>query len=350
MITLMHSIHLSVCLTLSNRSHPFTAALSTAIKRYRRQQRRTQLGTILEEQLPYGSNNGRTVNVGEYPRKDIIFHLTGGGFFAHTLAGDIPFLMDWSNVTKSVVICPEYALLPEHKFPDAINEVTKVFTAIVNGDVAPLIGLQTGKIIVTGESTGGNLATSLCIKLCLDGLVDVDELRDQRKKSTSTDGDGPNPERTAGESVSLQKPMVRLPDALLLCCPALNLSLELAPSRVITHDAVLPSTLIRTISNAYLGDNSKTDPLASPYYASDSILSIFPPTLLYASSEDPFLDDAVVFNKRLKRLGVECDLRAAQNVVSNACMHVCMPLVFAVQYFIHQSKTLTFVFFCVFTF
>jgi len=94
----------------------------------------------------------------------------------------------------------------------------------------------------------------------------------------------------------------------------LNLSLELSPSRVITHDAVLLSTLISAISDTYLGENSKLDPLASPYYATDSILSIFPPTLLYASSEDPFLDDSVVSNKRLKRLGVEYDLRAAQNV------------------------------------
>ena len=99
-----------------------------------------------------------------------------------------------------------------------------------------------------------------------------------------------------------------------ISCPALNLSLELSPSRVITHDAVLPSALINTISNEYLGDNPKTDPLASPVYAHDSILSIFPPTLMYVSSQDPFLDDAVVFNKRLKRLGVECDLRAAQNL------------------------------------
>ena len=83
---------------------------------------------------------------------------------------------------------------------------------------------------------------------------------------------------------------------------------------MITHDAVLPSALINTISNEYLGDNPKTDPLASPVYAHDSILSIFPPTLMYVSSQDPFLDDAVVFNKRLKRLGVECDLRAAQNL------------------------------------
>lgn len=58
----------------------------------------------------------------------------------------------------------------------------------------------------------------------------------------------------------------------------------------------------------------KIDPLASPLYASDEILCRFPPTLLFASSNDPLLDDAVVFNQRLCSLGVESALFAAQNV------------------------------------
>lgn len=109
--------------------------------------------------------------------------------------------------------------------------------------------------------------------------------------------------------------MVLYSSKLFGSCPALNLSLdEFSPSRFISRDAVLPSALISTISNTYLGENSKTDPLASPLYATDAILSIFPPTLIYASSEDPFLDDSVVFNKRLKRLGVACNLKAVTNL------------------------------------
>ena len=112
--------------------------------------------------------------------------------------------------------------------------------------------------------------------------------------------------------------MIRLPDALMLCCPALNLSLELSPSRVLgKRDAVLPSTLISTISDAYVPSAlqiSKSDPIVSPFYAPDEILRIFPPTLLYASSEDPLLDDSVHFNTRLRSNGIDSDLRAVQNV------------------------------------
>lgn len=189
------------CFILSKNHCP---ALSTAIKRYRRQQKRekSHLGTIIEEQVPYERSKARTINMSEYPVKDIIFHLTGGGFFAHTLAGDIPFLLDWSKQTNAIVICPEYPLLPEHKFPTAINDITKVFMSITGGEAVPLIGFQVGKVIVTGESTGGNLAAALCIKLCKDGLVDVTELRNQRKKLPDN------------SQFMIQK--VRLPDALLL--------------------------------------------------------------------------------------------------------------------------------------
>uniref|UniRef100_A0A7S3V5U9 Uncharacterized protein n=1 Tax=Chaetoceros debilis TaxID=122233 RepID=A0A7S3V5U9_9STRA len=81
------------CFILSKDPCP---ALSTAIRRYKRRKKREldqELDTILE-QCPYDDSiDCRAVNFSEYPKKDLIFHLTGGGFFAHTLAGDIPYLL-----------------------------------------------------------------------------------------------------------------------------------------------------------------------------------------------------------------------------------------------------------------
>jgi acetyl esterase/lipase len=54
--------------------------------------------------------------------------------------------------------------------------------------------------------------------------------------------------------------------------------------------------------------------LASPIYAADNILKRFPPTLLFASSNDPVLDDSVVFNRRLRSLGVDSQLQVADNL------------------------------------
>ena len=312
-----------------------------ALKRFRRQQQRQvpHLHTILETSL-HGTQKGmkQIIDLSDYPEKDVIFHLTGGGFFAHTIAGDVPYLMDWSGTTGAIVICPEYALLPEHTFPVAINQVTNVYASIVSGDSANLLGFQTNRVIVTGESTGGNLAAALCVKLCIDGYIDLDKIMAKKKQeriNSSSIDDLDQVENTNTKEHIMQSPNfpkekktdvehnsnyeVRLPDALMLCCPALDLSLNISPSRVMgTGDPVLPGGLISAISEAYipsyLGENIKKDPVASPYFTPDHILKLFPPTLLYASSEDPLLDDSVSFNKRLRDLGVDSDLRAALNM------------------------------------
>lgn len=202
------------------------------------------------------------------------------------------------------MICPEYALLPEHTFPVALDQITDVYCSLVNGDAVSQLGFEVSKIVVTGESAGGNLAAALCVKLGMRQLDLEDEYEESQPPSASIVFD--------------EKYATRLPAAIMLSCAALNLSLELSLSRVIgTQDPVLPSALISAISDAYLPLEqgvSKQDPLASPFFASDRVLRLFPPTLLFAGSSDPLLDDSVDFNERLRCLGVKSELRAAQNM------------------------------------
>lgn len=271
-------------------------SLSAALKRSLRRPR-SQLETIIEtgEDLDSTSDEEDYITVPKeqktdlnYPTKDVILHLTGGGFFAHTIASDLPFLIDWSAATDTVIICPEYSLLPEHCFPMAINQIRDIYRLLVRGDASPLLGFRARKVVITGESVGGNLGAALVVKLFQDAKGQISA--------------------------------IQLPDAMLLCCPVLNLARSVSQSRAICckgEDPVLPNGLISTISEAYLPINlglSKEDPVASPYFASDEILSCFPPNLIFASSTDPLLDDSVVYHTRLTRLGVESELRAVHNM------------------------------------
>lgn len=268
-----------------------------ALKRFARQERRRSVCSRLSTIDELGNGMRRRSNSISVRRRNVIFHLTGGGFFAHTLASDLPYLLDWSKTTGAMVICPEYSLLPEHTFPVALDETTRVYRSLFDGKGASQLGFDVERIVVTGESTGGNLAAAMCAKLVMCGAHICD---------SSTDG------HVSGNEEDIDP--IRLPDALLLSCPAVNLSLELSPSRVIgDKDPVLPSGLISAISDAY-APVSKCDPLVSPLYASDECLRHFPPTLIYCSSDDPLLDDAVHFNTRLKRNGVESDLRATHHM------------------------------------
>lgn len=272
-----------------------------ALKRFARQARRRSVCSRLSTIDEVGNGGrGRSSSI-SLRRRHVILHLTGGGFFAHTLASDLPYLLDWSKTTGAMVICPEYSLLPEHTFPAALDEVTRVYRSLFNGTGSLQLGFEVERIVVTGESTGGNLAAAMCVKL----EMSLPHIHDSC--SSSLNG------HQAGHQDDTTDP-IRLPDALLLSCPALNLSLELSPSRVIgDKDPVLPSGLISAISDAY-APISKCDPLVSPLYASDECLRHFPPTLIYCSSDDPLLDDSVHFNTRLKRNGVESDLRATHHM------------------------------------
>ncbi|KAL7533309.1 hypothetical protein ACHAXR_005165 [Thalassiosira sp. AJA248-18] len=309
------------CFVLSREPFP---ALASALRRYRRQQERedVRLGTIHETL----SSHPSSVNVKGFQRRNIILHLTGGGFFAHTIAGDLPYLLDWSATSKAVIVIPEYALFP-HKFPEALNEVSSIYRAIRSGQAATLLGFQPERIVVSGESVGGNLAASLCVSMIADyeegQCVELSPrqsagiVNDLGDTSLYDESEETSPLMIpAGEFGSESRYMgVELPDALMLCCPTLNLSLEPTPSRIDgANDPVLPSALISTISSSYLGGCPVTHPVASPFFASDAIIRNFPPTLIYTSSEDPFLDDSVAFNGRLRSVGVKSSLRAVHDL------------------------------------
>jgi acetyl esterase/lipase len=326
------------CFILSSDPAPELAA---AIKRSHRSNQRQRgrkpfvtLSTIdeQEEHIPCKNNHRRDGCTASFARsssrryrqRNVIFHLTGGGFFAHIHSTDLPYLLDWSAATGAVVICPEYALLPEHTFPVALHEVEAVYEALVSDEAVSVLGFETNRIIVTGESAGGNLAASLCVKISTDdNNKDLPIDFNYHIISNHPSETGITETRTEHvgdaklDTSSDWKP-VRLPDALMLSCPVLDLSLELSHSRVIGNDdPVLPSGLISAISDAYLPAKlgiSKKDPLASPFYAGNDILRRFPSTLLFASSNDPLLDDSVVLNQRLHDLGVESDLIAAHNL------------------------------------
>jgi len=299
---------------LSRESFP---ALASALRRFHRQQERedSRLGTIHEAV----SNHPSTVNINKgFQRRDVILHLTGGGFFAHTIAGDLPYLLDWSASTNAVIIVPEYSLFP-HKYPDAINEVTQIYRALRFGQAATLLGFQSDRIVVSGESVGGNLATALCVSLVMDhkegGFAELPRRRSAEFNDLEDDLGFSLCERSNSGENTREMCNLDIPDALLLCCPALNLSLDQTPSRIDgANDPVLPGALISTISASYLGGCSTTDPVASPYFAPDAVICNFPPTLIFTSSEDPLLDDSVAFNSRLRSLGVKSSLRAVHDL------------------------------------
>jgi len=295
------------CFILSKDPCP---EIIVSLKRHERQESRrsnfSRLSTIDESNEKQLSRyERRSIYL---KKRNVLLHLTGGGFFSHIIATDLPYLLDWSAKSGAVVICPEYALLPEAPFPIALDQVINVYISLLNGHSTSILGFEVDRFIVTGESAGGNLAAALCVKLCLQRTNDIEPVLAERQLECRPT----ELETELGNQLSA----LRLPDALMLSCPALNMSLDVSYSRVVGgEDPVLPAGLISAISDAYIPSGvNKKDPLASPLFAPDYALQHFPPTLLFASSDDPLLDDSIDFNKRLRCLGVESELKATHHV------------------------------------
>ena len=304
------------CFVLSREPFP---ALASALRRFRRQAERgdARLGTIRERDPAAPPSRGGAAHAAGFPRRDVVLHLAGGGFFAHTVAGDLPYLLDWSRAGGgAVVLVPEYAVLPRHRFPTAADEVVRIYAALRGGEAAALLGFCPDRILVSGEGVGGNLAASLCVSMLAPREGGCAPLTSRRVSELTEDApdDGSAEGGRASGCESGPREM-EPPDALLMSCPAVNLTLRATPSRRDgARDPVLPGALFAAISDAYLGDVPRTEPRASPLFAPDDVLRRFPPTLVFTSSEDPLLDDAVAFNGRLRGLGVRSSLRAVHGL------------------------------------
>ncbi len=100
------------CFILSKDPAPELAAvLQRQAKAENSSPNLSQLSTIAETEIhveeDWNLQKSFAGHKGQYRQRDVILHLTGGGFFAHTIASDLPYLLDWSSSTGSVVICPE---------------------------------------------------------------------------------------------------------------------------------------------------------------------------------------------------------------------------------------------------
>jgi len=317
------------CLVISKSARPSVTAAIARLQRQHKRRKDDNLTDIVEDASPGRPVKQRKQRANSFSNSNedvnVILHVTGGGWFIHSTATDVSFLSEWSEITNSVIIIPEYKLLPEFHFPVAINEIFDVYVALSSGQAGSQLGFNAEKIVVSGESAGGNMAAALIVKLIHDGVVDLEDLIEKKKEKEGVlDEDvddeekvttqSPPPRRQSFEKIE----RVRLPDGLLMSCPVLNMCLSMSPSRVMgTGDPVLPSGLIQMVSKEYIPDSlgiEKSHPIASPYHASDEILSVFPRTLMWVSSSDPLLDDSVDFNTKLRRVGVDSQIHCARHL------------------------------------
>jgi acetyl esterase len=195
-----------------------------------------------------------------------ILYLHGGGWVVGNLDSHEFLTADLALRLQATVIAVDYRLAPEHPFPAPLDDCIAVWRAITRH--AAQHRINPTRLVVAGDSAGGNLAAALCLAL-----------------------------RNSSET---------MPCGQALIYPALTA--EHLPSEERYADAPLLSACeLRGYLDAYLPDlTTRNDPLAMPLAARD--LSSLPPAFITVNEFDPLRDHGVRYAERLREAGVEASL------------------------------------------
>lgn len=166
--------------------------------------------------------------------------------------------------SEMAVVVPDYRLAPEHPYPAGLMDVIACLRLLISDPA--FFGLETGPLLVSGDSAGANLALAAM-------------LHEQR----------------------LARP---LPQGALLFYGVYSAD-HTSPSHLRFADGPgLTTAKMGRYWDWYVADPcARLDPLASPLGASADELRTLPPLWLQAAGIDPLLSDTLALGRRLHDLG-----------------------------------------------
>ncbi|KAI2697637.1 hypothetical protein CBS147317_4327 [Penicillium roqueforti] len=103
----------------------------------------------------------------------IVLDVPGGGFVAMSPRNSEDKLLSWAGRLKVPVLSIDYKKAPEFAYPYALHECYDVYHSIIatNGRCVGLSGRARPRILVTGESAGGNLAVGMTLMVLQSAMA-----------------------------------------------------------------------------------------------------------------------------------------------------------------------------------
>ena len=215
-------------------------------------------------------SNGAEIKVREYSPESIgsiypaVVYFHGGGWVFGSIETHEAFTGFLAKELKAKVFSVDYRLAPEHPYPIPLVDCEAAFNWVK--DNAFDLGINPNRVSVGGDSAGGNLAASLCIK------------RKQEELS--------------------------MPKAQLLIYPVTDLTLKHPSMDEMAEGFFLTKASMEFFRNQYVeSDELIKDPLVSPLFAED--LSGHPSAVVVTAGFDPLRDEGDQYAQALRQANVE---------------------------------------------
>jgi acetyl esterase len=94
------------------------------------------------------------------PDLPVVLYLHGGGYVLGGLDSHDDVCAELAEQAGVGVVAVAYRLAPEHRFPAAFEDCWAVLAALADGG----LGFDAGRIVVAGDSAGGNLAAAVALR------------------------------------------------------------------------------------------------------------------------------------------------------------------------------------------
>ncbi|KAG1057382.1 hypothetical protein G6F46_000537 [Rhizopus delemar] len=279
----------------------------------------------------------------------ILLSIPGGGFVSMPPPCHEDALTSWAKHTSLPVISINYRKAPEYPFPWPIEECFELYTNILQtkGKTIGLSGKNEIKIILAGDSAGGNIVCGVTMKAithqipkpigiilvypaldfelsCWMPPAQLSLIRAESQTSLfrSTSFSSilqskdhlsrasplsvvPDTEKSGWKQMFGKSKEEPIKDKIKTYEAWASSRVAMTSRMSFFNDRIIPPDLVRAMAILYLGPHAPldfgTDCLLSPIHTPENILAQFPTTYMMCGEKDPFVDDTVILAGRIRQ-------------------------------------------------
>lgn len=211
----------------------------------------------------------------------VLVYAHGGGWVVGSVETHDPFCRLLSEAAEVIILSVEYRLAPENPYPAALEDILAAYRWAA--DYARSFGGDPRRLLLGGDSAGGNLAAVTANRICATGAAAI-------------------------------------PSALLLLYPVTDH--PSAGHASYTENGAgygLDADLMEWFWSQYAPGIPPSHPNISPLRL--EMLPALPPVLIATAEYDPLRDEAIAYAEKLQAAGVEVTHLHAPDMHHNFAVH-----------------------------